>query len=66
MLDLMLLVLMICVGVTGLLLLLWYGIPLLVRSAQIRRIRRNCRKEGLIVLTYDDGPSDGVTRKLLA
>ena len=61
----MLLLLMICAGLVLLPSLLWYGIPLLVRSVQVRRISRTCRRKGLVVLTYDDGPSEVVTRKLI-
>ena len=43
----------------------WYGLPLLVRGFQVRRISRICRERGLIALTYDDGPSEALTARLL-
>jgi peptidoglycan/xylan/chitin deacetylase (PgdA/CDA1 family) len=46
-------------------LLAWYVVPLLIRSAQVKNIRDTCRREGLIVLTYDDGPSEKLTKRLL-
>jgi peptidoglycan/xylan/chitin deacetylase (PgdA/CDA1 family) len=46
-------------------LLAWYVVPVLIRAAQVRDIHRICRREGLIVLTYDDGPSENLTQRLL-
>ena len=48
-----------------LLLGLWFLFPLLARVYLTRRALRLCRDRGLIVITYDDGPSPDVTPKLL-
>ena len=45
--------------------LAWYVVPLVIRSAQLRDLRKICSREGLIVLTYDDGPSEILTGRLL-
>ena len=46
--------------------LLWFGVPCVVRIVQISRVNRKCRREGLIALTYDDGPSEFMTDRLSA
>lgn len=53
------------VGGCFLLLFCWYGLPYVIRSLQAKHIRRVCREKGLIVLTYDDGPSENLTSRLL-
>ena len=45
-------------------LLLWFGMPYLYRVIQIARVQRKCREQGLIALTYDDGPSEMITDRL--
>lgn len=64
--DLMFLIQMTILGVIlGVIcLLLWFGIPYLYRVIQISRMTRKCREEGLIALTYDDGPSEMLTDRL--
>ena len=44
---------------------IWFGIPYLVKRWQIACLRRLCRKSRAIVLTYDDGPGDVLTPALL-
>ena len=44
---------------------LWFGAPYMVRKWGERVLRRRCRETRTIVLTYDDGPSPGLTPKLL-
>ena len=61
-------------GVLGILLalvlaivfLLWYVLPVILRVVEIRRLKRSCLKNKLIALTWDDGPSEGMTMRLLA
>ena len=53
------------VGGVFLLLCAWYLLPYLVRSIQVKRLNTICREKGLIVLTYDDGPSEKLTPRLL-
>ena len=48
----------------GACILLWFGIPYLYRIIQISRVKRKCRAQGLIALTYDDGPSEMLTDRL--
>lgn len=43
----------------------WYGVPLLARSRQVARLEVGCRERGLVLLTYDDGPSEALTPRLL-
>lgn len=58
--------LVIVLPIVGFCLLLgWYATPYVVRSLQARHIHRVCRTKGLIVLTYDDGPSEKLTPRLL-
>lgn len=53
--------------VTGLtvVLVLWFGMPYLLKRWQIASLRRLCRKSRVIVLTYDDGPGEVLTPALL-
>ncbi len=44
---------------------LHYGAPLAIKTVQISRLRRVCREHGLLVLTFDDGPSEAFTPSLL-
>ena len=46
--------------------LLWYVLPVILRVVEIQRLKRSCLKNKLIALTWDDGPSDGMTMRLLA
>lgn len=64
--DLMFLIQMTILGVMlGMAcLLLWFGMPYLYRVIQISRVQRKCREQGLIALTYDDGPSEMITDRL--
>jgi len=43
----------------------WYVLPYSVKRLQISQLRRCCKKERLIVLTYDDGPSIQLTKKIV-
>ena len=43
----------------------WLGMPLLLRGLQNKALRNYCKTEGVIALTYDDGPSPDVTPKVL-
>ena len=45
--------------------LLWFGMPYVARLSQVSRMARRCRREGLVALTYDDGPSDELTDRLV-
>ena len=51
-------------GLTGIL-LVWFGMPYLLKQWQIAELRRLCRKSRVIVLTYDDGPGEVLTPALL-
>ncbi len=41
--------------------LTWFGLPLLHRRIVTARLERLCKQHRAIVLTYDDGPSAGMT-----
>lgn len=41
--------------------LAWFGLPLLHRRIATARLARLCKQHRAIVLTYDDGPSAGMT-----
>jgi len=43
----------------------WFGIPALFRWRASRELAKRARARRAIVLTYDDGPSDTVTRRLM-
>lgn len=43
----------------------WLGLPLVLRCLQARALLAHCRSEGVIALTYDDGPSPEVTPQVL-
>ena len=45
--------------------LAWFGIPLVLRILQCRALESRCRNDGLIALTFDDGPSPDVTPGVL-
>lgn len=40
-------------------------VPILIKAYQISRLRRRCKAERAIVLTYDDGPGSRLTATLL-
>lgn len=42
-----------------------YGCPYAFRLVQVYRLRQRCREARAIVLTYDDGPSNSLTPRLL-
>ena len=44
---------------------LWFVLPFVWRLIQERRLGRLCQKNRAIVLTYDDGPSAGLSRDLV-
>ena len=46
-------------------LVVWFGLPYLLKRWQIVCLRKQCRKSKVIVLTYDDGPSEVLTPILL-
>ena len=43
----------------------WYGSGILVRLASDRRLRRRTRSQGVLALTFDDGPGTATTPELL-
>lgn len=43
---------------------LWFGVPLILRRWQVRRLTSYCAAHRVIVLTYDDGPSPETTTAL--
>ena len=43
----------------------WYLIPFALRQMSSRQLRRYCREQGAVVLTYDDGPSGHLLPRLL-
>ena len=44
---------------------LWFVAPYAIRMLDVHRLRKLCRRQRAIVLTFDDGPSSSVTSKLL-
>lgn len=44
---------------------LWFGVPQLAKGIAIGRLRERCRRTRSLVLTYDDGPGDRITPRLL-
>lgn len=44
---------------------IWFGIPVAYRNRGERRLRRACAARGAIALTFDDGPSDDVTWRVM-
>ena len=44
--------------------LLWFGLPHMWRRLQERRLAAHCRRERIIVLSYDDGPGPATTPRL--
>ena len=57
--------LFVMIPILGLIIVSWYGLPLLIKSIHTRAIRRICKREKLIALTYDDGPFPGMTEQVL-
>lgn len=49
---------------TGIL-ILWFGMPYLLKLWEIASLRKLCRKSRVILLTYDDGPGEALTPALL-
>jgi peptidoglycan/xylan/chitin deacetylase (PgdA/CDA1 family) len=47
------------------LLLIWFLLPYVLRIIQVSILRNKCKKNHMIVLTYDDGPTRGVTENIL-
>ena len=43
----------------------WFGLPLVLRGIQTRAVLAHCRSEGVVALTFDDGPSPEVTPRVL-
>jgi peptidoglycan/xylan/chitin deacetylase (PgdA/CDA1 family) len=41
------------------------AVPQVIKQAGIRRLRETCRRERMLVLTYDDGPSADLTPAIL-
>lgn len=53
-------------GVTaGLAASAWYAVPWVLRRREVAQLRRRCRDRRLLVLTYDDGPGERLTPRLL-
>lgn len=48
-----------------LLVVAWFGLPWLVRRAKERKLAEACAARRAVVLSYDDGPSEEVTPRLL-
>lgn len=46
-------------------LILWFGVPHVLKLWQIAALRRLCRRSRIIVLTYDDGPGKILTPAIL-
>jgi peptidoglycan/xylan/chitin deacetylase (PgdA/CDA1 family) len=51
--------------VTGLLLFAYYGVPFAYMRWLRSRARTRCRKNGDVILTFDDGPSDTMSGRIL-
>ena len=43
----------------------WFIVPYAIRKVDVYRLRKLCQKHRIIALTFDDGPSNSVTSKLL-
>ena len=43
----------------------WYGSGILARLAADRRLRRRTRSQGVLAITFDDGPGEATTPELL-
>lgn len=52
--------------VIGLSLAAYFGVPWLYMRWLRKRARARCRKTGEVILTFDDGPSDQLTERILA
>jgi peptidoglycan/xylan/chitin deacetylase (PgdA/CDA1 family) len=44
---------------------MWLALPYVIRKIQVSVLKEKCRKARAIVLTYDDGPTAGVTKDIL-
>ncbi|MDQ2089654.1 polysaccharide deacetylase family protein [Marimonas arenosa] len=53
------------VALFGSLLAAWYLIPFALRRLSSGKLRRYCREQGIVVLSYDDGPSEQLLPQLL-
>lgn len=52
-------------GLAFVLFAVWIVVPYIAKRVQIARLRALCRKTRTITLTYDDGPGNELTEKLL-
>ena len=52
-------------GTTACLGAAWFGAATIARASQVRSLRRRCRDEGVLSLTYDDGPGRELSCRLL-
>ncbi len=43
----------------------WIAAPRALREVEVARLRRRCRDQRLLVLTYDDGPGAVITPRVL-
>ncbi|RZU98362.1 polysaccharide deacetylase family protein [Spiribacter vilamensis] len=48
------------------LIMIWFGLPMMLRAFQTRQLHQACVARRAIALTYDDGPSADVTPQLSA
>lgn len=44
---------------------IWFVAPMLARWIAVRRLDRRCRQDGVLILTFDDGPGPRLTPKVL-
>ncbi len=51
--------------VTSLVLLAYYGVPFAYMRWLRSRARSRCRRDGVVILTFDDGPSDTMSDRIL-
>jgi len=45
---------------------IWFLLPFALRRREEKTLREACRREGIIVLTFDDGPGQSLTSRLLS
>lgn len=45
---------------------IWYLVPLVLRWLSSRKLRRYCKEQSAVVLSYDDGPSEHLLPRLLS